>query len=1458
LLSQLALCTLAVSTNASITATPDQTYVANGVVNAITIAPSGTAFIGGKFTQVGPRTGPGVGIEAIAGADAGLPQVSGGGQTVHAVLSDGSGGWYIGGDFTHVGGVERHDIAHITAEGTVDPSFDPNADGEVDALAASGSTVYAGGQFSSIGGQARRYLAALSASTGSATSWNPNPNEFGFVLALAASGSTVYAGGDFTTIGTNAQERSHLAALNAAGEATGWNPDANARVRAIALSGAGLYAGGDFTTIGENHATRSYLAALETPIANATGWKPDPNEKVEALAVSGSNVYAAGTFSRIGTNEAQRANLGAVNASTGAATSWNPEPAGGGFVDALAVWGSTVYAGGEFSSIGGQARNNLAALDVSTAKATSWNPDTNNPVLALAAAGSTVYAGGDFSSIGGVSRHDLAALDASGEVTGWNPGADGEIAALALSGSTVYVGGSFATIGVNNKERHNVAALETASGNATEWNPNANEQLFALAVSGSTVYAGGGFTTIGANSKERKYVAALDTATGDATEWNPNADQPVYALAVSGSTVYAGGAFSDGGVPGTTIGEADRNHIAALEASTGKATSWNPNADDLIYALVVNGPTVYAGGRFTTVGGATRLRLAALETSSGQATSWDPSSDDAVEAIAVSGSNVYAAGDFSTIGGEGRRNLAALDASTGHATSWNPDPDLHANDGGEALAASGTTVYVGGIWSGYESAPQQGIARFSEPTSPPTVTALEPSSGPGAGGNSVKITGTNLSAATKVRFGMAEASTFSVKSAAEITATAPPGSGTVDVSVRTPGGTSPAVPADRYTYVPAPAVSGVSPKGGPTVGGTPVTITGTNLSGATAVNFGATPASSFEVDSATQITAISPAGATGVAHVTVTTIGGTSGTSAADDFTYLTPQTVSFTSTAPSGPLVGETYSASASATSGLPVVLTIDAGSTPGACSISGATVSFTGSGSCLVDANQAGNETYAPAAQVQQSIVVKRPQTITFTSTPAEPWIHGAYTPTATASSGLDVLFSIDPRSASEACDIEFGPTVVAFAAVGTCIIDANQGGSATYAPAPQVQQSITVTLAPQSVIFVSTPPSPALVGQRYSAVAEERGLSDSPALVVVSIDASSTPGACLLMASESHYLIGTLVVGFTGTGTCVIDANKEAAFPQFYLPAPQVQQSILIKQLAQTIQFTAPATGTVGQTVTVSASPGASGNPVSFTVDSSSGSGVCTVSGTTPSSSGYSATVTFTGSGSCVIDAGQPGNAQYLPAPTVKQSITVKRNQAIAFAPLGNRTTVQTPFLVTARASSGLPVTFTASPKAVCTAGGTNGRSIALHGPGTCTVTANQAGNVSYWPAPAVSRSFCVYRPKTVAACVSASGSSIGVQASVPSAGTLSATATTSSSSAVAASVTLGSIDRGLRFGSAKLSVRHAGQVQMTIKPTAAGRSLLARVKRLRVSVTLTFTPSHGRATTRHTFVTLTAAQ
>jgi hypothetical protein len=191
----------------------------------------------------------------------------------------------------------------------------------------------------------------------------------------------------------------------------------------------------------------------------------------------------------------------------------------------------------------------------------------------------------------------------------------------------------------------------------------------------------------------------------------------------------------------------------------------------------------------------------------------------------------------------------------------------------------------------------------------PIVTAVSPALGSTVGGNTVKITGTNLEDAAAVKFGEASATEIKEVSAGEITVKAPAhAEEEVDVTVATPGGTSATSVGDRYKYVtpPAPTVTGVSPAEGTTLGGGTVRITGTNLETVTAVKFGEAGATEVHEVSATEITVTSPAHAPGAVQVTVTTPGGTSATGASDLYTFVALPAVTGVSPA-EGPSTGGT-----------------------------------------------------------------------------------------------------------------------------------------------------------------------------------------------------------------------------------------------------------------------------------------------------------------------------------------------------------------------------------------------------------------------------------------------------------------------------------------------------------------------------------------------------------------------
>lgn len=730
----------------------DDTWVANGPVYAVAATPAVT-YIGGDFSYVGPGTGNGVPLDPGSGEATGaFPKVSG---LVQACVPDGLGGWFIGGTFTQVGAYVRNNLAHIRYDGAVDTSWAPSVSGgyvtHVYALALSGATLFIGGNFTSVGGAARSSIAAVdvdedSSTYGQTTSWDPNPlptsdpNVYGYVSALKILGSTLYVGGHFTSLG--GADRSNIGALSTStGAATSWNPGANAEVCALDISvnpaaGTTIYVGGAFSYIA--HSGRSMIAALDPDSNYALPWNPSANGTVRALAASlssemGLTVFVGGDFTNIGAQWRQYIAALDANLSSsgyGKARSWNP--GANSQVYALALWGSDVYAGGNFTTMGGEARNHLAAIDTLSGEVADWNPSASEWVSVLTASDKVMYAGGAFTSVGGQLRNNLAAIEpTTGNATTWQPVISGGsypmVYALAVSGSTVYVGGSFTSAG--GQTRSNIAALDATTGAVTTWNPNANDDVVALAVSGTTVYAGGRFTTI--SGQTRNHIAALNTTTANGEmAWDPNADGEVSALAVAGSVLYTGGRFS-------TIGGQPRNNIAALDAnpssaSYGNAISWDPNAGGdtpNVLALAVSGTTVYAAGAFTNMGGVARNRIAALDSATGELLDWNPNASDTVTSLAVLDTTVYAGGYFTSVSGQTRRGLVSLDANPehveyGNATSWNPNVTGGTYPYVAALSMSGVTLYAGGSFTNAKGLPCSNFAAFAPA---PTVTVEQAS-----------------------------------------------------------------------------------------------------------------------------------------------------------------------------------------------------------------------------------------------------------------------------------------------------------------------------------------------------------------------------------------------------------------------------------------------------------------------------------------------------------------------------------------------------------------------------------------------------------------------------------------------------------------------------------------------------------------------------------------------------------
>lgn len=217
------------------------------------------------------------------------------------------------------------------------------------------------------------------------------------------------------------------------------------------------------------------------------------------------------------------------------------------------------------------------------------------------------------------------------------------------------------------------------------------------------------------------------------------------------------------------------------------------------------------------------------------------------------------------------------------------------------IAAGATSGTALATWLSFNQTTQEKYVMASRGhyLTTPVITGVSPNSGSVVGGNSVTITGHDLSTASAVKFGTLDAASYTLVSDNEIDAIAPENfnPGVVNIRVTTSIATTAITPADEYTYVGVPVVYSISPASGPIFGGTAVSINGVLFTGATGVSFGGTPAASFTVNSDDTITAMSPAHLTGLVDIVVSNTNGSSPIVAGDKFYFGTPTVTSISPT---------------------------------------------------------------------------------------------------------------------------------------------------------------------------------------------------------------------------------------------------------------------------------------------------------------------------------------------------------------------------------------------------------------------------------------------------------------------------------------------------------------------------------------------------------------------------------
>ncbi len=602
----------------------------------------------------------------------------------------------------------------------------------------------------------------------------------GYVYAIAIDGQgNVYVGGEFGVVGGLVTPVSNIVLYNPStntwsslgtGTNNGVSGGGPTSVNALAVLGNDLYVGGNFTQAGgvsANYVAR-YNPTTNNWSALGSGSSNGVSGIVSALVVLGNDLYVGGSFGQAGgmsANNVARFNPAANTWSvlgTGSSNGVNNQ------VSAMAVDGQgNLYVGGGFSSAGGVSANRVARYNPTT---NSWSAlgtgagGVNGNVSALAVLGSDLYVGGNFTQAGGVNANSVARYNPT--MNSWSAlgtgagGVDGDISALAVVGNDLYVVGNFSranaggtsgsVVNVNRIARFNATTNAWGALTGTGGGNGVNSNIFAIATAGSDLYVGGSFTEVnfggtvnaqlGANCIARFNTTTNTWSTLGSGGIGVNESLPypsdVSSFALAGSNLYVGGTFK-------RVGGVRAENIARFNTTTNTWSAIGVINDPVAELLLVDN-NLYVVGSFTRISGLTANRVArfnitnntwsALGTGNGNGVNTTASS------LAMVGSDLYIGGGFSfaNVGGTevNARSIVRFNTTTNTWSALGTGSGNGVNGRVNALAVVGNDLYVGGNFTqanvGGTVVNANYIARFNTTTN--TWSALGTGSGNGVNG----------------------------------------------------------------------------------------------------------------------------------------------------------------------------------------------------------------------------------------------------------------------------------------------------------------------------------------------------------------------------------------------------------------------------------------------------------------------------------------------------------------------------------------------------------------------------------------------------------------------------------------------------------------------------------------------------------------------------------------------------
>ncbi len=514
-------------------------------------------------------------------------------STVNALLPRADGRLIVSGSFTAFDpnadvdndSITRYYFARLNSDGTLDTSFNLNANAPAYALLAASndtfvaggaftslqpeSPIYVGGEFSTIGGLSLPRLARLNLDGNVDSSFAPQPNDTVHALANDPDGRVLVAGA-FTQIA--GASRTRLARLANDGSIdTGFAPSLNGTVRALAVQTEGLIlVGGDFTEA--SGVSRPRLARYQSSGALDSTFNPSADGTVWAIVpLPSGKILVAGQFSQI--NSTSRAYLARLNSDGSLDTAFNASA--NGAVHSVSVQSDgTLLVGGDFTSIGGQSINRIARLTANGTANVSFTSSADATVRAIAVGlDGRAFLGGAFTNLGGAATYLLGQLSASSSTNAsFTVGSNLRSVTLTLTGTGPLLSSVSLAYSVNGNSWTELGRAAIGSdGGQWSWSGStslpsgANYYLRARAVAG---------TTQGASSSvvETTWQFYNTTASGAVTL---SASTPDSSTPTTGTSSGSGSSSSGSSSSTSTTNSDNGNSSGQFKSTTnGSATGY--------------------------------------------------------------------------------------------------------------------------------------------------------------------------------------------------------------------------------------------------------------------------------------------------------------------------------------------------------------------------------------------------------------------------------------------------------------------------------------------------------------------------------------------------------------------------------------------------------------------------------------------------------------------------------------------------------------------------------------------------------------------------------------------------------------------------------------------------------------------------------------------------------------------